>query len=76
MTLIDEAVKSGARKWKACEIMNITMRTLERWESNPAEDKRKTVKNIPPNKLNKMEIEAIKSISCSDRYKDLSPRMK
>jgi transposase InsO family protein len=73
MTLIDEAIDSGARKWKACETMNIPVRTLERWVRDPVEDKRKTVKNIPSNKLTDSEIEEIKSISCSDRFKDLSP---
>lgn len=73
MTLINEAVNSGARKWKACETMNIPVRTLECWERNPAEDKRQTVKNIPSNKLTVKEIEEIKSICCSKEFKDMSP---
>ncbi len=71
--LIREAVKFGARKQKACATTNIPIRTLERWENNPIDDKRKTVKNIPPNKLSEEEVEEIKNISCSERFKDLSP---
>jgi putative transposase len=73
MILTNEAIESGARKWKACEIMNIPTRTFERWGKNPTDDKRKMVKNIPSNKLTAMEIEKIKSISCSERFRDLSP---
>lgn len=30
--LISEACTAGARKYKACELLEITIRTLERWE--------------------------------------------
>ena len=66
-------MESGSGKKKACEAMNIPIRTLERWMINPTDDKRKTIKNIPPNKLTTIDIEDIKSISCSERFKDLSP---
>ena len=33
MELIDEAVASGARKAKACEILGVSVRTVERWET-------------------------------------------
>lgn len=31
--LIKEAVAAGARRSKACEILNISLRTLQRWEN-------------------------------------------
>ena len=34
LNLIKEAVNSGARKVKACEILNLNLRTIERWENN------------------------------------------
>lgn len=34
--LIDEAVSHGARKAKACDILEISVRTLQRWRSNGA----------------------------------------
>lgn len=36
MELIDEAVASGARKAKACEILSVSVRTLQRWRSHGA----------------------------------------
>jgi len=33
-TLIDEAVVAGARRWRACEVLGITARTVERWKTD------------------------------------------
>ncbi len=38
MKLIDETVQEGARKHKACEILGITLRTLQRWRHQPVEN--------------------------------------
>lgn len=70
--LIDEAVKSGARKHKACEIAEINIRNLQRWKDN-LYDKRSVVKKTPKNKLSVEEEEKIVSISCSEEFRDLSP---
>jgi len=40
--LIDEAVTSGARRHKACQVLGITCRTLRRWRgAESLQDKRK-----------------------------------
>ena len=70
--LIDEAVKSGARKHKACEIAEINIRNLQRWKDN-LYDKRSMVKKTPKNKLSVEEEAKIVSISCSKEFRDLSP---
>ncbi len=70
--LIDEAVKAGARKTKACEIAGINIRNLQRWKDN-FYDKRSMVKKTPKNKLSVEEEAKIVSISCSDEFRDLSP---
>jgi hypothetical protein len=36
--LIKEAVKDGARLFKACEVLDISVRTYYRWKSNPNGD--------------------------------------
>ena len=42
MCLINEAHANGARKHKACELLNISLRTLERWEKpDGTDDKRR-----------------------------------
>ena len=59
--LISEACKSGARKAKACELLNLSMRTVIRWEQqNNLADKRKTSSRLAPaNKLTQDEREMI-----------------
>lgn len=31
VTLVDEAVRSGARRRRACEVIGLSIRTLQRW---------------------------------------------
>ena len=38
--LIEEAVDAGARRFKACEVLEINVRTLQRWSKTLAEAKR------------------------------------
>jgi putative transposase len=72
--LIQEACTSGARKHKACEILNISLRTLERWtKENGIEDKRKFIKRTPANKLTQEQYNMVLTISNSKKYQDLPP---
>ena len=34
VTLINDAHSAGARKWRACEVLEISVRTYHRWENN------------------------------------------
>jgi len=71
--LISEAVESGARKSKACEIVEISLRTFQRWSFNCKSDQRKgSIKKIS-RKLSSEENQAIIDVSCHDRFKDLNP---
>jgi hypothetical protein len=46
--LIDEACSSGARREKCCELLELSIRTLERWELRPeSEDGRKGPHHSP-----------------------------
>ena len=72
--LIKEACDSGARKHKACEIVSISLRTLERWtKENGLEDKRKRVNRIPANKLTKEQYNMVLTVSNSKEYQNLPP---
>lgn len=73
--LVKEAQLNGARKHKACEMLNISLRSLERWEKdNGSEDKRKSANRVSPaNKLTKEEREMILSLANSEKYRDLPP---
>ncbi len=53
-------MKQGARKAQACQVIGISVRTLQRWRNNchnaPLADKRSTaVRNAPSNKLSDAE---------------------
>jgi transposase InsO family protein len=74
MELVAEAVKSGARCSKACDILEISLRTLQRWKKDPEkEDQRQGSKSKPKNSLSEEEKMLIIAVSNSPRFKDLSP---
>lgn len=69
-----EAHQGGARKRPACEILNLSLRTIERWEkTSDASDKRHLTKRGPKNKLMLEERNMILAISNSEKYCDLPP---
>ena len=71
--LVHEASKNGARKHKACELLGITLRTVERWEKEGNIDRRKGANRFVANKLTEKEKGQILSIMNSDDYRDLPP---
>lgn len=74
--LIEEAVVNGAREFKACEVLNISQRTLFRWRSKdtPDEDQRPhTIRPEPSNKLTRQEKERIIEVVNSPEYKSQPP---
>ncbi len=71
--LIKEAVKDGARIWKACEALEVSVSTFERWRKGKYTDNRKGAEKIVARKLSKEEKQQIIDISCSKRYKDDNP---
>ncbi len=74
MELVGEATNNGARKEKACEILGLSARTMERWERAPVKgDMRKGPETVPANKLTPEERQQVIHISTSEQYKDLPP---
>jgi transposase InsO family protein len=78
--LIDEAVTAGARCFRACAVLEIDVRTLQRWKKALAEqrgldDRRKAAgaTRTPTNKLSDQEREAIVSVCNQPEYKSLPP---
>ena len=72
--LIEEACTNGSRKFKACELLGISIRSYERWKlTDGLVDKRSFVKRNPFNKLTPEERKEIISISNSPLYCDLPP---
>ncbi len=74
LELIDDAVRRGARLKPACEILGLSVRTIQRWQGQGGgEDRRHGPKREPPNKLSAAERQAVLEIVNSPQYCDLSP---
>ena len=78
--VIEEAVTAGARRCKACEVLEIDVRTLQRWkkalaEEKTLEDQRKVAaaKRTPANKLSDAERQAILAICNQPAFQSLPP---
>ncbi len=71
--LIKEAVAAGARRSKACEIMGITLRTLQRWEDSGGGDQRRGPVGGPKNALSAAERALVVAVATSRTFRDLPP---
>ena len=72
LDLIDEAVRSGCRRFKACEAFEIEERTLQRWKLHSA-DQRRGPLTAPSNKLTESERSLVIKTSVSIEFVNLSP---
>lgn len=71
---VDETMAAGARQDKACEILDIDPRTLQRWrEQNIGDDHRSGPKQPPKNKLSEAERRRIVETVNTSEHRDLSP---
>lgn len=77
LSLIEEAVCSGARVHEACKLTGVTPRTLQRWRGqgpDGGDDRRRGPHKPPINKLCDAEREHILEVVNSESYRDLSPK--
>ena len=74
MSLIDESCNHGARQHKACEVVGISEKTLERWRKTPC-DKRKQAgrDRNPANKLTQAEKDRIIAVCNRPEYANMTP---
>jgi len=76
VALIEEAVMAGARKFKACDEIDISVRTYQRCTASDQvkEDGRpEAIRPTPANKLTAAERAAVVEVSNSPAYKSLPP---
>lgn len=76
VTLIEEAQSSGARLVKACALLNLSIRTYQRWTARKAvkADQRPLVSRpVPINKLTSEERQAVVSLCNQPRYRSCPP---
>ena len=76
VSLINKAVAAGARQFKACDVLQISERTLRRWEKGGVvqSDRRPHVQRPePPNKLSEAERKAVLDVCNSKDFSALPP---
>lgn len=75
MKLLDEAVAAGARLAPACELLGLSVRTVQRWRNAQGGiDRRQGPLRPPPNKLDDAERQTILAVVNAPAYADLSPK--
>lgn len=72
--LVKQAGASGAGRAASCAVLDISLRTLERWEKCPDQgDQRRGPDTVCGHALSEKEKQAIMAVSNSSAYRDLSP---
>lgn len=75
IALIDDAVAAGARVEKACEVVGISTRTLERWRRDEEHlDRRAGPRHPPAHTLSAAERAKILEVANSPEFRDKSPK--
>ena len=75
MDALSEAIGSGARREKVCEVVGLSMRTIERWRvQGGGEDRRRGPNTEPGNKLSVKERKKVLAIANSPEFRDQSPK--
>lgn len=73
LQLIEEAVTAGARRAPACAELGFSLRTLQRWQHNP-EDQRPTAQRpVPANKLSPEERCRVLEVANQPEFASLPP---
>jgi hypothetical protein len=73
---VDEAAAQGARRHKACELLGIRLRTLQRWRQGEPEvqpDRRPQREVVAPHKLTDQEHAQMLAVANSAEFASLSP---
>lgn len=72
--MLAEGKSAGIRLKKVCDVLGVSVRTLQRWIKNPdREDARKNNRFAANNALSKIEQSAALTVVCSPEYRDKSP---
>lgn len=76
MAMVAEAVKAGARQERACAIISLSERTLQRWHNDRGQgagDRRPARIQMPGNKLDALERRRVLAIAHSPEFGHLAP---
>jgi putative transposase len=72
-TLIETAVRAGARRGPACRLVGLSVRTVERWRTGLDADARHGPHHRPANQLTARERETTLAVVTSAAFRELSP---
>lgn len=75
MALVTEAIAAGARQDRACKVIELSERTLQRWQSDLAAggDRRPARIQTPKNELSALERQRVLAVANSDEFGHLPP---
>ena len=74
ITLVQEAMDAGARQARACTVININERTLQRWQVDRSRgDQRPERAQMPTNQLSVLERTRLLTVANSDEFGSLPP---
>jgi putative transposase len=73
LQLINEAVLGGARQGRACAVLSLTERTLQRWREVPADRRPATPRPVPPNALSDAERARVLAVVNAPEHASLTP---
>jgi putative transposase len=76
--LVDECIRHGARQSKACQVIDISVRTLQRWQvdaanQRPQGDLRTGRVQTPANQFTQLERDKVLSVVNSEEFAHLAP---
>lgn len=75
MSLVAEAVVAGARQDRACKVIDLSYRTLQRWQADLSTvgDRRPARVQKPNNQLSALERQQVLAMANSDEFGHLPP---
>jgi putative transposase len=75
IVLLNEAIAAGARQAQACEVIGLSERTLQRWQTDESGDgDRRSLRDYqPPHKLTEIERAKVLAVANSDEFGHLPP---
>ena len=75
IVLLNESISAGARRAKACEVLGLSKRTLQRWQTGETVrcDQRPLRDYRPPHKLTAIERAEVLAVANSDEFGHLPP---
>ena len=73
LELINEAVRSGARRHKACAELGLSIRTVQRWQHSKEDGRLTSERSAPANQLSEEERQAILDTANSPEFASVPP---